>query len=206
MGGARWWGMRTIRAGSSFWRVEVRRQSSFGVMAQPNTFYDIEDYFSEEDSLQGSQLPPRSPDPPGDSDVGDSQLSNDPNNPEWYYTEGIVPPRKKSRRDQYHASQTQAEKNSDTLNAGTSDNHASDDPSAHATISEMSVLLKKLYKKVEDNERVLKDLQNKRYTCMAIIIYTGRQWLLLLLLVTYHRVIHLVDLRDLQSLRNIQFL
>ena len=107
MGGAGWWGMRTIRAGSSFWRVEVRRQkSSFGVMAQPNTFYDIEDYFSEEDSLQGSQLPPRSPDPPGDSDVGDSQLSNDPNNPEWYYTEGIVPPRKKSRRDQYHASQT----------------------------------------------------------------------------------------------------
>ena len=59
-------------------------------MAQPNTFYDIEDYFSEEDSLQGSQLPPRSPDPPGDSDVGDSQLSDDPNNPEWYYTEGIV--------------------------------------------------------------------------------------------------------------------
>ena len=73
MGGAGWWGMRTIRAGSFFWRGD--KKSSFGVMAQPNTFHDIEDYFSEEDSLQGSQLPPRSPDPPGDSDVGDSQLS-----------------------------------------------------------------------------------------------------------------------------------
>lgn len=91
-------------------------------------------------------------------DLEDSQQSSqDSNNPSWYYTEGLATKRpsralstQKSKRSCLITSDSESEASNEPTNANVA-----------SGIGEMKDLLMKLYTKVEENEKILKDLQNK---------------------------------------------
>lgn len=90
--------------------------------------------------------------PPSDN-LEDFSSFSQANYPSWYFTEGLVKERSqpKPKRRRYQAQLESSE-----------DEDSDPDPTQQkdSDLSEVKQLLIKLYKKVEENEKLLKDIQN----------------------------------------------
>lgn len=163
-------------------------------MAQPEYFSDIDETFDDDfqasqapagrfqdsqtraESLRSSDSRESSLDAIDESEADDLESedleSEDPDLPKWYYTEGVVSRRRRSGSSRTPsralATQPKPKKARHDLLENVTRQESESDGQAE-TIRDMSDLLHKLYQKVEENEKILKDLQNKHQNSWLVV-------------------------------------